>query len=69
MRGVTGVHDGLMRPRREVPVPPPSTLENMDGNCLKIDATSTVVALTIYKMASLGRFAKKNDVAIAKAIN
>jgi hypothetical protein len=41
----------------------------MDGNCLKIDATSTVVALTIYKMASLGRFAKKNDVAIAKAIN
>jgi hypothetical protein len=30
MSGVAGVIDGLMRPRREVPVSAPSTLENFE---------------------------------------
>ncbi len=42
MSGVAGVLDGLMRPRHDVHVSPPSTLEN-----LKITATSTAIAKTI----------------------
>ena len=30
MSGVAGVLDGLMRPRRDVHVSPPSTLENLE---------------------------------------
>ena len=46
MSGVVGVLDGLMRPRREVSVSPPSTLEKLE--IVETSMHRLLISLKVY---------------------
>ena len=67
MSGVADVLDGVMPPRREVALSPPSTLDNFE--IVETSMQRLLLSLNFYIVASSRRFDKCFVVGFAKAIN